>query len=80
MGSLHGEEGNCCSCPNKLVFTVGGINPAFVSVSAMPGFSVSFPCYKNHQNSMVGMVRNWFTAKDQRKPCREKLGHVPSGC
>lgn len=80
MGSLHGKEGNCCSSPNKLVFTMEGINPAFVSVSAMPGLSLSYLCCKNHQNSIVGMIRHWFTAKDQRKPYREKLRHVPSGC
>lgn len=80
MGSLHGEEGNCCSSCNKLVFTVDGINLAFVSVSAMPGLSLSYLYYKKHQNSTVGMARHWFTATDQKKPCREKLGHVPSGC
>lgn len=47
MGSLHGEEGNCCSNPNKLVITVEGINPAFVSVSAMPGLSGSIYVTKN---------------------------------
>lgn len=78
MGILHGEKGDCCSSHNKLMFTVEGKNPAFVSVSAMPG--LSYLRYKKHQNPMVGMVRHWFTAKDQRKPCREKLRHVPSDC
>lgn len=53
MGNLHGEEGDCCSHHNELVFTVEGINPAFISVSAMPGLSLSYLCYKNHQNPMV---------------------------
>lgn len=78
MGSLQGEEGDCCSSHNKLVFTVEGINPAFVC--AMPGLSFHYLGYKTHQNSVVGMVKHWFTTKDQRKPCREKLGHVPSSC
>lgn len=77
MGSLRGKERDCCSRHNKLVFTVEGINPAFISVSAMPGLSLSYLHCKNHQNPMVGMVRHWFTAKDQRKPCREKLGMFP---